>query len=194
MTGPARADPQAAQVQALAPVVGALAGRAEQHAARVRAAAERAATATLEDARRQAARIEAESRTAGRAEAESLAATERAQARRKARGVVLRAQAEAHEELRRRVRDGVRALRTEPCYPMLLDRLADLARAVACAETAGGEPGAAQAPTLEEPAGGGVVAVAPGLRIDLSAEALADRAVELLGAEVMRLWEPLSRA
>lgn len=198
-------------------MTGALLGRAEEHARGVRDAEERAAEATLSEARRQAVRIEAEAHEAGRAEAESLAAAERAQARREARAVVLRAQAEAYAELRRRVREGVRDLRTDPCYPRLIERLTELARALAWAETDAGlsgtteppparppsreqdgtdRPGTDQpstgSPVLEEPDGGGVVATAPGLRVDLSADALADRAVELLGAEVMRLWEPRS--
>ncbi|MFB9839413.1 hypothetical protein, partial [Actinoallomurus acaciae] len=35
---------------------------------------------------------------------------------------------------------------------------------------------------------GGVIAVAPGRRVDCSVSALAEHAVDLLGAEVERLW------
>lgn len=62
--------------------------------------------------------------------------------------------------------------------PVAADRLRTLAR-----DRAGADARIATAP------GGGVIAVAPGRRVDCSVSALADHAVDLLGAEVERLWE-----
>lgn len=43
---------------------------------------------------------------------------------------------------------------------------------------------------VTEHADGGVVAQVPGRRVDLSLTALADRALDGMGAEVRSLWEP----
>ncbi|GAB2920724.1 hypothetical protein GCM10027075_20790 [Streptomyces heilongjiangensis] len=43
---------------------------------------------------------------------------------------------------------------------------------------------------VAEHADGGVVARAPGRRVDLSLTALADRATDRVGGEVRTLWEP----
>jgi len=44
--------------------------------------------------------------------------------------------------------------------------------------------------TVLDAAGGGVVGVAAGRRIDLSLAAVAERAVDALGGEVRALWAP----
>lgn len=197
MTGPAVDAPQSA----LAPVAAALVERARAHAELVRGEAEREAAAVMRAAERQAAEIIGAARAAGRAEGELQAATERAQARREARAILLGAHSDVYEELRRRVREAVRALRDDPCYPGLLARLTELARDAAHGAASDGvhdgvhdgARGAAPpepAPCIVEAAEGGIEATAPGLRVDLSADTLADRALDLLGAEVMELWEP----
>jgi electron transfer flavoprotein alpha subunit len=104
-----------------------------------------------------------------------LAGTDLALARRRARSVVLAVRREVYEELRRRVSTAVTA---QCADPVTADRLRRLAR-----DRAG--PGA----RIAVAADGGVVAVGDGLRVDSSAASLADHAVDLLGAEVERLWE-----
>lgn len=91
----------------------------------------------------------------------------------------LTAQREALEELRARSAAAVRALRDDPCYPRLLDRLGALARAAGGADL-----------VIEEQPDGGVLAEAPGRIVDCTLTALAARAVDALGAEVERLWAP----
>ncbi|MFD0034370.1 hypothetical protein ACFVJK_40370 [Streptomyces sp. NPDC127172] len=84
--------------------------------------------------------------------------------------------AEIYAELRNAVREGVRRALAEGAVPQA--RLAEAARAVlgtGAQVTAAG--------------GGGVTAEVPGRRVDLSADALADRALSRLGARAETLWE-----
>lgn len=160
---------------ALGPVADALLDKARREAARIRTEAHAAADAQVAQARAEAAQTVAVARAAGRSEAAASARTERVRARRRARSIVLAARRETYEELRRRVRSAVASLFAE--NPATVDRLRRLA-----VDRAG--PGAR---VLTAP-GGGVIAVAPGRRVDCSVSALADHAVDLLGAEVERLW------
>jgi vacuolar-type H+-ATPase subunit E/Vma4 len=163
----------------LRPVRDALLSRAQDQAERVRRAAENDAAKAVADAGRRAATIAADARLAGCAEGEAAAKAGQARARREARALVLAARREAFEELRRRVRHEVRALRDDPCYPRLIERLTRLA-----------EAGAGGATVTVEHLDGGVEAWAPGTRVDLSADALADHAITELDGKVARLWEP----
>ncbi len=156
---------------ALEPVRAELLRRAREEAAqRVREA-----TATAEQSVRQAeeeaARILAEARAEGAADAAAAAAAQQARSRRTARAAVLAARSEAYGELVRRSAD---ALRGEP-----VDRLVALATALL------GEP-----VQVTSAAGGGVVATAGDRRVDLSLDALAERATRLLGPDVEGLWRP----
>ncbi|WP_244359938.1 V-type ATP synthase subunit E family protein [Microbispora triticiradicis] len=164
---------------ALAPVAEALLRQARLDADAVTCAAEHDAAQTIEDARRQAREIIAAAREQGEAEAKAYSAAVRARNARQARSMELAARRDALEELRRRAGAAVQALRDDPCYPRLVKRLGELAR------EAGGDD-----LVVREHPDGGVVAEGRGRRVDCSLEALANRAVDALGAEAERLWAP----
>jgi hypothetical protein len=164
---------------ALAPVREALLERARADADAVLHTAGVQAAAVLAAAHSRAAALVAEGRAEGERDAATVGALRRARAQREARAAVLRAQAAAYAELRRRSRAAVRALRDDPAYPQLLAALR--ARA---------EARLGPAATVREHPDGGVVADAPGRRLDASLDALADAALDGLGAEVQRLWAP----
>lgn len=150
---------------------------ARRDAAATIARAEAAAAAVLDRAGAEAKAIRAEARGRGRADGAALAATARARARRRGRELVLRAQRDCYQELRDRSRQAVLGLRAEPGYPRLLARLGDLA-----GTTAGPDA------TVTEHPSGGAVAESAHLRVDCSLPALADRALDGLGPEVVSLW------
>jgi len=164
---------------ALVPVRDLLLARARADAERTRAEAAAEAGAVLAEARDQAAAILAEARKRGAADGAAVAAVERAAAARRARGVLLAARRQAYEALGQQARAAVGELREDPGYPRLRQRLARLARAQVGSHA-----------VVREPPQGGVVAEAPGRRVDCSLDALADRAVDALGAEVEGLWAP----
>jgi vacuolar-type H+-ATPase subunit E/Vma4 len=167
---------------ALAPVRAALLDRARADADAVLAEADADADEVVAAARSRAAALVAEARAEGERDAAVLAARDRARARREARAAVLRAQSRVYEELRRRSRVAVRALRDDPVYPALLEALRDRAR----------DRLGADAVVREHP-DGGLVAEAPGrrgARLDATLDALTDDALDGLGGEVRRLWEP----
>ena len=166
-------------VAALEPVRTALLARARADGDALLASADADAETAVAAARVEAAAAVAEARAQGERDAALVRTAERARARRQARAVVLRAQRAAYDELRRRSRAAAARLRTEPGYPALLDRLTALARA---------ELGAAA--VVREHPDGGVVAEAPGRRVDLRLATLAERAVDTLGPEVEALWAP----
>lgn len=163
----------------LAPVRECLLARARADAERVRAEAAAEANAVLEQARQQAEAILAEARERGTAEGAGITAAARSRASRRARGLLLAGQRQAYEALRQRSRDAVRALRDDPSHRRLRQRLERIAR-----ELAGAGAVIVEAPD------GGVVAEGSGRRVDCSLGALADRAVDALGAEVEELWAP----
>jgi vacuolar-type H+-ATPase subunit E/Vma4 len=172
--------PLPAQVRAtLVPVRDSLLARARADADAVLAQADADAEAVLSAARARAAALVAEARAAGERDAAVLAARDRARAQRKARAAVLHAQTGVYQELRRRSLAAVRALRDDPVYPCLLEALRDRAR----------DRLGADAVVREHP-DGGVVAEVPGRRLDATLDALTDDALDGLGGEVRRLWEP----
>jgi vacuolar-type H+-ATPase subunit E/Vma4 len=164
---------------ALAPVRAAMLRRAQDQADEIVAHARRQAADAVARARADADADVASAREDGLAQAAPLAAAVRNQRRREVRATVLAAQREAYEELREQVRAAVSALRGEPGYGPLLERLKRSAR-----QAAG--PGA----TLTEDPAGGVVARGPGVVVDCSLPRLADAAVDALGAETDWLWTP----
>jgi vacuolar-type H+-ATPase subunit E/Vma4 len=164
---------------ALEPVRAWLVATAHAEAGQVRAAAADHGEHLLARARAEAEAILTEARRQGAAEGAALAAAERARQRRRARGLVLEAERQAYETLGERSRAAVRALREDPGYPALRQRLTRLALAAA-------GPGA----VVGEHPDGGVVAQAPGVRVDCSLDRLVARAVEALGGEVVGLWTP----
>ncbi|MET0765956.1 MAG: V-type ATP synthase subunit E family protein [Blastococcus sp.] len=166
---------------ALEPVRRGLLARARADADALLAQADTDAEATLAAARVEAAALLAQARAEGERDAEVVRARERARARREARATVLRAQAAVYDEVRRQGRAAVRALRSDPAYPALLDAL----RARAHAELG---PDAA----VREHPDGGLVAEVPGRRLDARLDTLADAALDGLGGAVRQLWAPTS--
>jgi len=166
-------------IAALDPVRTALLTRATADGDAMVATADSDATAAVTAARAEAAAVVADARAEGERDAAVVRSAEQARARRQARGIVLAEQRAAYDELRRRSRVAARRLRTEPGYAALLGRLTALAR---------GELGP-EAVVREHP-DGGVVAEAPGRRLDLRLTTLADRAVDTLGPQLEALWAP----
>ncbi|MEV7687484.1 hypothetical protein [Streptomyces bungoensis] len=140
---------------------------------RARADAEK----VLGEARGAAEAVLARARELGAADGADAAGRERTRAVQDAWAVELAARAEVYAELRARIREGVRRALAEGAVPR--DRLAAAARALLGPQA-----------RLTRAAGGGVTAEVPGRRVDLSADALADRALDGLGARAETLWEP----
>ncbi|MFL4903784.1 hypothetical protein ACJ6WF_11500 [Streptomyces sp. MMS24-I2-30] len=132
---------------------------------------------TLRVARASAEQVLAQARDLGAADGAATAARVRVRAVQDAWTVELAARAAVYAQLRVRVRDGVRRALAEGTVPQA--GLMELARALL----------GVQARVTAAPEGG-VTAEAPGRLVDLSADALADRALERLGAHAELLWEP----
>ncbi|WP_316770628.1 hypothetical protein [Streptomyces sasae] len=191
------------------------AARAEAEAAVERARAD--AAQTLRAARADAERILARARELGAADGRAAAARERVRAAEDAWSRELAARAEVYADLRARVRAGVRRtladravppgrlgesarpgrepeVRAEPSTdleaesrsgarrassgaPVPDNQLVQIARALLGADA-----------LITAVPGGGVTADVPGRHLDLSADTLADRALERLGARIESLW------
>jgi vacuolar-type H+-ATPase subunit E/Vma4 len=148
----------------LEPVRAALLARARADAAAVDVAASRAAARTLADAQKEVARITAGARESGEREARAALAADRMRVRRQARGTVLAAQREGYEQLRTAARAALRLWGTEAAAREALVRKAR--------EVLGPDA------VLRDAPGGGILAEHAGRRLDLSLDALADRALE----------------
>ncbi len=164
---------------ALAPLAEALSRQAEIDARAIAARAEDEAAELVAAARRDARAVLDGARSEGAAQAAADAVTSRVEAERRARRMELAAQREALDELYARSAAAVGALRDDPCYPRLLDRLGDLARASGGADL-----------VVEVQPDGGLLAKGRGRRVDCTLGSLAVRAVDALGGEVRRLWAP----
>ncbi|MGD3110675.1 hypothetical protein [Streptomyces sp. YGL11-2] len=161
----------------LAPVRAALLRAADEEAERLVAAARRDAEATVAAARSRSAALLREARHRGEDEGGRASAAAVAQARRSARAGLLKAQAEAYEELCRTVFAQVRRCRREASYPAVRDRLARQARRALGPEA-----------TVTEHPQGGVIGTADGRSADLSLDAVAGRVLEHSGAGIETLW------
>ncbi|WP_225829929.1 hypothetical protein [Streptomyces sp. NK08204] len=168
----------AAAVDALDPVRAELLRAARACADEVLDRARADAEETLRAARGSAEALLAQARDLGAADGAAAADRERVRAVQDAWAVELAARGEAYAQLRAAVRAAVRRALTEGAVPRA--RLAATARSLL-------GPDARVRPA----AGGGVTAEAPGRRVDLSADALADRALDRLGARAETLWGPL---
>ena len=168
------APPEGTATVALEPLRAALLARATAEAAQVRADAEEDARRRLDDARHEADRLVADARERGAADAGWVLAVEETTLRRSARGVVLAAQRDAWERLRRESRVAVRVLLQEP---EVRDGLAELLRTRL--------PGCSVRDTED---GGLVAETDDGRSVDASVEALVDRV--LPGMDGERLWSP----
>jgi len=164
------------QRDALEPVRAAMLHRAGAEAEAIVATAHRDAETLLAAARRDAETALGRARADGIAQAAPLAAAERSRARRAAREALLAAERGIRDEAEHRIRSTVLAVRDQPGYGELRDRLAALCRAAA-------GPGAEVA---EHPAGG-VVASAPGVLVDCSLPRLADLVIGQLGHQIREL-------
>jgi hypothetical protein len=149
---------------------------ASSQVARVEAEATRAAAALLARARADAERGVAQAAADGASEAEPVAAAELARSKRAARSISLGAQEATREYLAGRIRTVVLALRQRADYPLLRDRLIDIAEREA-------GPGA----VISDHADGGVIASAPGVVVDCSLGRLADRAIDALSFQIAEL-------
>ena len=163
--------------QALDPVRARLIQRARADAEQLISAArsEAAATITVAEARAQAILEEA------RARGEAMAAADTAElltaARREARALDLAAQSAVYDEVCDGIEHGILALRDAADYPAIQASLERRAR-----ELLGPEA------VVSQDTRGGVIATAPGRRLDLSLPTLAARVVSGLGEEVALLW------
>ncbi|MEU5591815.1 hypothetical protein [Streptomyces sp. NPDC020298] len=166
-----------APVNALDPVRAELLRAARASADTVLDRARADADETLRAARSRAQAMLARARDLGEADGAAQADRERVRAVQDAWAVELAARAEVYAQLRARIRAGVRRALAEGTVPSA--RLAEAARALLGAEA-----------RITAAAGGGVTAEVPGRRVDLSADALADHALERLGARAETLWGP----
>ncbi|MDX3633414.1 MULTISPECIES: V-type ATP synthase subunit E family protein [Streptomyces] len=163
---------------ALAPVRAELLRAAHADAEAVGARAEREATALIDKARHKAREILDDARRQGEADGAASARDIRVHARREARSRQLSVRRQMHEELRERATERVRAVHRSADYAWIRGLLEQRARRVLGPD----------AEVTEDPRGG-VVARAPGRRVDCTLDALAARALNRMSAEVTSLWE-----
>ncbi|HUX71309.1 MAG TPA: hypothetical protein VMV41_12405 [Cellulomonadaceae bacterium] len=161
----------------LEPLRAALRAAAERESAQVRADAAVEVAGLLESARRESTRIRADAVAEGAAVARGSAALRSARMRREAHEIVLARQDQVYATLVAGVGAAASALRTDPRYPALLDRLTERAR-----ELLG-----PQAVVTESPEGG-IVAERGSRRLDLSLPSVAKAALGAVAPEVSTLW------
>ncbi|MGW3498041.1 hypothetical protein [Streptomyces sp. NPDC001020] len=161
----------------LAPVRAELlrAARADADAVLARARAD--ADEAVRAARTEADALLDRARQGGAADGTAAAARERVLARQDAWARELSARAEVYEDLRTRVRAGVRDALADS--GALQGRLEERARTLLGTEA-----------RITAAVDGGVTAQTPGRRVDLTADALAERALARAGAEAETLWAP----
>jgi hypothetical protein len=151
------------------------AARADADAVLARARAD--ADETVRTARAEAEALLERAREQGVADGTAAAARERVRARQDAWARELAARAKVYADLRDGVRAGVRDALTKT--GILRVRLEKRARTLLGTDA-----------RVTATADGGVVAESPGRRVDLSADALADRTLQRHGAEAENLWAP----
>ncbi|MGK4585297.1 hypothetical protein [Kitasatospora sp. HPMI-4] len=162
---------------ALGPVRSELLRAARADAEALLASAHREAAEAVAAARAKAEAIVEQARSEGAADGERARREELARARRQARATELATQDEAYAQLRTRVTERLREL--YQADPAIGDGLRERARRLLGPDT-----------RLTEHPEGGVVASAPGRRVDLGLPALAARALDRAGAEAETLWAP----
>lgn len=143
------------------------------------AEADAEAAKRVAEARAQADAVLARARAAGEAEGRAQAAREQAGQRFTAHMQVLAARRASYDTLLARARDAALALREDPGYPGLLDRLGAAAR---------DDLGADAELTVDPPGLGGVRARAGSREVDYTLVALAERCAHDLGERVAELW------
>lgn len=163
----------------LAPLESALMTAAQEAAAARVADAESQAAAVGRDSADRAHTVLERARSEGKAVAEREAAVRLMQAKRRARGFVLKAQRGAYDRLFAEADAEVRALRTHPAYGQLENRLVEAARSII----------GPKAEVVRDPDGAGGVRAQAGSRvIDLTLPRLARRCIECLGERIAGLW------
>jgi vacuolar-type H+-ATPase subunit E/Vma4 len=161
----------------LDPIREALLSAAREHAEHLRRSAHEAADALRAAARRDADAILAEAVADGERAARSTAALRSSHVRRQAHETVLAQQSAVRAELQRQVAESAAALRTDPRYAELMDRLTELSRAVLGPDA-----------VVSENPRGGVVARSGTRHLDLSLPTLAAQTLESMTSEVSALW------
>ena len=167
------------RTDALDPVRAGLLRAAHADTEALLARTEREAAALLDQTRAEARAILDDARRQGESDGADAARDLLVRARREARSRTLAARREAYDGLRREVVERAGDLRLANGYASVRERLEHRARVLL----------GPSAEVSEHP-DGGVVARAPGRRVDLSLTALADRALDRMGAEVRSLWTP----
>jgi vacuolar-type H+-ATPase subunit E/Vma4 len=152
---------------------------ARARAARRLAAADAETDQRIAAARREAATIIAQARARGETEGRIAGARDAAVQRSFAHLKVLAAQRDVYDEFRRRARDATLALRDDPAYPALLDRLTASARR---------DLGDGAEIERDPPEVGGVRARDGTRSVDYTLPALADRAIAELGPRLRAVW------
>ncbi len=148
------------------------------HAARLDTESRTEADARRAAAQRSAAAVVERARADGAAEADREMTRDGARERRRARRIVLDARRRAYERLRVDVHAAIESTDRRSEYEALLDRLEGLAH----------EQLGDRARVERDPAGGGLIAEIDGRRVDYTLDALVERCLRGLGAEVERLW------
>lgn len=162
---------------ALAPLRATLMEAARASAAAIVADAEAQATVVVREATQQTEELRRASAASGEEAARSQSLLRSAGVRRQAHEIVLREQSALRQELQRQVGAAASALRDDPRYPELLDRLGGRCRAIL------GEDA-----TISESADGGVTGHASTRSVDLSLPAIAAQTFALMTPEVSALW------
>ncbi len=152
---------------------------ARERAARRLTAADAETEQRIAAARREAGTIIAQARARGESEGRVAGARDAAVQRSFAHQQVLAAQREVYDELHRRARDATLALRDDPEYPALLDRLSAAARR---------ELGDGAEIERDPPEVGGVRARDGTRSVDYTLPVLADRAIAELGPRLRDIW------
>lgn len=153
--------------------------RGRDSAAAIADAAERAADEQIGRARSDLAGRIIRARHEGARQAEVEMGLTAAREGRDARGLVLGAERDAYEALRVQVRGAVLAIREDPAYPRLLDRLERTVRS---------QLGPDARIERDPPEVGGLVATSAERQVDYSLPALGERCISRLGQDVRRLW------
>lgn len=161
------------------PLRAALMAEAEAEAKRRRAEVDETCERGLADAQAKARTLTEQGRLEGELAAAQEALRRRAAATRRARELRLQAQRALIDELRLRTHEASLRLRTEPGYPLLLDRLSEAARS---------QLGPAAELEVDPPDLGGVLARAGSASVDYTLPALVDRAIVDLDGELEALW------
>ena len=164
---------------AVGPVRSAVLAQAEADVERILETADDRAASVLAEAEAEGTALVEDARSEGASVASVAEAHVEARARRRARTLVLGAQRDLYRELRREALEAARALRQDPLYPDLLDRLSAEARAQLGDDTA---------LEVDPPDVGGVRASSGRRHVDYTLDALAERCLARLGSRVERLW------